>query len=223
MRYVPLLVALICSISTSAPLSAATIFNNGAPFIGLAANATFADSSGPSGFSEVADDFSLASGASTVRDVHWWGIYDSGVTPSSDQFTLKIYNDNSNAPGSLVLTLTIDSLSRTATSDVVTGRTVHAYHAAVPGVSLAPSTTYWLGISNNSGGNAWAWVQSNPFSGNLHQFSISNGSFGRRLDEAAFFLTDTIVPEPSTAALALVGGLALLGMAWKRRRVTNGN
>jgi hypothetical protein len=195
---------------------AAVIHDNGGPFIGLAAAASFADANNAS-FTEVADDFTLAAGLNTIRDIHWWGIYNTGIAnPPADGFTITIYDDSSGAPGAVNSAVNISSLVRTATADIVTDRTVYKYDAVVSDMTLTAGSTYWLGISNNSGGNAWAWVQSNPFSGNLHQYSVANGSFSLRQDEAAFNLTNDIVPEPSGIVLAGIAFLAAM-WGWKRR------
>ncbi|MBX9791855.1 MAG: PEP-CTERM sorting domain-containing protein [Pirellulales bacterium] len=203
--------------ATSAP--AAVIYNNGAPQLVPvpAQGAPFADAN-LSSFTEVADNFSLKAGLNVIRDIHWWGVYGSGTkAPPADAFAIKIYNDNGGTPGTLNSVVSISSLNRTATASTITGLTMYQYDAVVTALTLPDSTTFWLGISDNSGGNSWAWVQSANSGGNAWQYSASNGSFGRTTKEVAFNLTNDIVPEPSTIALFISGLVGLTLMRWRRR------
>jgi hypothetical protein len=193
----------------------AVIYNNGSPllFPAIAQGALFADTGSP--FNAAADDFSLAAGSNVIRDIHWWGTY--GGTPS-DAFSINIYNNNAGTVGSLLTSVNVVSLVRTATGSTINDRAMYAYDAVVSDIVLTPATTYWLGISNTSGGSgssAWAWVTS-ANSGNARQFS--SGIWGNSTNKALAFNLTNDVPEPSTYVLAAMGVAALL--AFKRRKVS---
>ncbi|MBX7166553.1 MAG: PEP-CTERM sorting domain-containing protein [Pirellulales bacterium] len=200
----------------------AVIFNNGTPQLvpTPAQGALFADANHVS-FTEAAENFSLGAGQNVIRDVHWWGIYNTGTVPAADAFTIQVYNNNAAAPGTVNTTLNLLNLTRTATGTTFSGRMLYLYDAVVADVALTASTTYWLGISNNSGGNDWAWAQSANSGGNAHQYSVANGSFFQSNKSLAFNLTNEIVPEPTSLTL-LSTGMALLGWASLARRRRRG-
>lgn len=198
--------------------SAAVIFSNGTPQFSPvpAQGALFAEAG--SSFSEAADNFSLGAGQNVIRDVHWWGVYGTNVVnPPADNFAIRIYDNSAAAPGTLNTTANILSLTRTLQVSTITGLRLYLYDAVISPIALAPSTTYWLGLSNTSGNN-WAWVQSANSGGNAYQYSPSTGTFGLRNKELAFNLTNDIVPEPSTTVLLIIGALTLAGGRLVRQR-----
>ena len=201
------------------PTRAAVIYDNGSPqqVPVPAQGALFADQ-GNGFFNAAADDFILPAGPGLIGDIHWWGTY--GITPGADAFAINIYNDNEGTVGTLAASVNVSSLTRTNTGLTNAGRTMYSYDAFITPIVLTPFTAYWLGISNTSGGtgsSAWAWVQSDNFSGNARQYSNSNGTWGNSTNKAlAFNLTDT-VPEPSTYVLLLTG-VAAWGLVARRRR-----
>lgn len=85
------------------------------------------------------------------------------------------------------------------------------------GLAYDPTTaTLYLNAGNLGGG------------GNLYTLDVATGAAtlvgpngptaGIGIDGLAFFPTVTAVPEPSTFALAAIGGAGLLGYGWRRRR-----
>ncbi len=191
-------------------IDAAVIYDNGGPLLTVAQGALFADESYIP--REAADDFTLPAGFNVIREIHWWGTHQ--VT-GGDAFTIKIYDDAGGAPGGLVTTVSLLSLSRHATATTILGKTMHAYDAVVADVALTPLTAYWLGISNNSNlttGGGWKWVISDD-TGNARQYSQETNLWEFRNKSLAFNLTN--VPEPSTYVMAAIGIVALL---FARRR-----
>lgn len=210
------MVGLSCSSAT-----AAIIFNNGNPQTAPipAQGAPFADA-GNTSFTQALDNFTLPAGQNTIRDLHWWGIYGSGIAnPPVDQFAINIYNDNAGGPGTLNTAVGLINVVRTKTMQTITGFTMYSYDAIVsPSITLTAGTNYWLGISNGSGGNSWAWVQSANSGGNARQWSSASGVYTATNKGLAFNITDTIVPEPSSVVLLAAGAMLVGGGQWVRRR-----
>ena len=49
---------------------------------------------GSEGFTLNADDLALQAGASTITDIHWWGVYASSNTATEpDNFTIRIFKE----------------------------------------------------------------------------------------------------------------------------------
>lgn len=197
-----------------------TVFDNGGPYdaVAIAEGGMLADVDHIS-FIEAADDFSLMAGSNTFNQVQWWGIYGSGTTPATDDFTLSIYADSSGSPGGLVQSLGINSVQRENSGlfNGVSNLPVYEYTAYVGNTTLAAGTSYWLGISNDSGGNNWAWVLHDPFTGNARVYSSQNMSFGvGQNSELSFNLKfDNSIPEPSTIGILAI--VAVFGCNRRRR------
>ena len=227
--------ALAMSTFTSAASADAIVYDNGPPLYTPESDqaAWVADSQGAVSI-EAADDFSLPSGNNRVYSIHWWGIYESGIAnPPGDDFTIKIYNDNTAikgapapAPNTVNTNVNIISLTRTSTGTFIEGLPVYEYGARVRGFSEIPpylsllggNFRYWLGISNDSGGNDWAWVQSANSAGAMYLKSATTQQWMATDKSLAFYFT--VVPEPSgmaLAALAVVG--AAVAAARRRWRV----
>ena len=74
-------------------------------------------------FNQVADNFVLTSGANTITDVHWWGVYgNTGTRTGSDDFTSRFFEDVLGLPGaSPFLEMPIGDAGGTFTGDFLAG------------------------------------------------------------------------------------------------------
>jgi hypothetical protein len=172
---------------------------------------------------QAADDFALLSGATIIRDVHWFGFYIGNITLPTDNFTLLIYADSSGAPGSLLHELSLGAVSRTPSGFMIATTPIFAYSADITAITdLSAGTTYWLSVLNDTTNQLgeWAWSD-NGTTGNAMFRTLPNGPWTATTFPIglAFSLTDDVtdgrVPEPST--LLLLGG-GMLGLAWRGLR-----
>ena len=197
------------------PTQADTIYDNGAP----AGNATFSDSSD---YFELADDFVLQPGASTITDVHWWGLYADGNTPPvADDFTIRIFADAGGAPNTAFLyEIPVSDANRSATGADLAGFDIYQYSADFSAIALNAGTTYWISIFNDSTNDLddyWYWMDSNGSGNNMARES-DGGSWSEQGTESAFTLTnDNLSPVPEPATVTLLG-LGLFAIAMRTRR-----
>lgn len=208
-------------------------YDNGPPLYAPVSEqgALLGDSQNPN-FIEVADEFKLPSGNNRIYNIHFWGVYTSGiVSPPTDDFTIKIYNDNTAikgapapAPNTVNTNVNIISLTRTAVGTLIDGLPVYEYDARVRGFNENPAYLSllggnfrsWLGISNNSGGNDWAWVQNGDSGGTAYQKDASTLQWIATDKNMAFYFS--VIPEPSTWIMAVLSGIGMVGVVARRRQ-----
>lgn len=177
-----------------------------------------------------AGGFILPAGRNVVRQVSWWGVYNGNpsILPPDD-FTISIYGvmpgnpDWDQVPAlSPLYSFDIATVSRRRTDWPLRflDWDVYAYTAAIGPIELAPNTTLYLSITNNTHrlGAGWGWCDADYGSGRI-------GFFRDDVEEPwtwngilpAFSLSSDQVPVPEPTTAALMGlGLVFLG-AWRGR------
>ncbi len=192
---------------------AGVIYDNGSPPDNGELSTYLAETGAPGFAEEVADDFILASGMSTIRDIHWWGGYFNPIGPGLvDDFTITIYNDAAVAPIPGTVNTVAHAVSVVRTPVTIGEFDLYFYTALVDEIALAPDTRYWLGLSNNSG-FGWGWAAGDGMGVLQQSLDTGSGQWISGSDSAAFYLTDDV---PAPGGLALVGVAGVLGA--RRRR-----
>jgi len=210
MKALRLLIMVVLVWGTAA--HAAVIFSNG----GIGNNGFISDTDFPPNGQFSADDFILATGANTITGIQWTGSYFPGNTPqAADVFTIQIYADVAGAPaaGAPLLTLPIGNPGRTDTGvNTLAGDDIFAYSVNVAPIVVAAGTRFWLSIFNNTSvdtNDNWFWTIQDG-AGNSFTRTDMAGAWSQINNRHDFTLIGTVVPEPSTLALLLIGGIGLL-------------
>ena len=158
---------------------------------------------------QVADDFTLTEDT-LITDIHWWGNYDTGTAPATDDFTITFYEDIFSRPGKQLDALSITRQSASGLTNI-NGVPVFKYDALLSApFEVLANTTYWVSIDNDPDGTAWYWLQSTQGNG---QNALQRDGWFPGDSDVAFELTT--VPEPTTLAVVAVG---LAGITVLRRK-----
>ncbi|MBI3880928.1 MAG: PEP-CTERM sorting domain-containing protein [Verrucomicrobia bacterium] len=132
----------------------------------------------------------------------------------SGTFSLSLYSDNANQPGTSLATLFTGI--NPGSGDILFGGLNQP---------LAPSSNYWLVLGENAGATmnlGWGVTLSSAGSGSGFQTttarSLNQGVNWSVDNSAPFQAVITAVPEPGSALLGLLGGGGLLWAARRDRR-----
>jgi hypothetical protein len=179
----------------------------------------------------MADDF-LCNDPAPVKAIRWWGSYrgETPVRPNSTGyaigFDLNIYLSTGAHPNSKPATGLPIFIGSLLAQEVfvgvdTTGDNVYRYDAylTTPFPQIM-GTEYFISIDKPTG-ESWGWHDSggsHPILDNAAFTPVSDSgpwyTFNPRTDLAF----EIMIPEPSTAGLALIGGGLLLGAALRRRK-----
>jgi hypothetical protein len=178
------------------------------------------DAGGLGNFATTYDNFTLASSA-TIQSVDFTGGYLPSPGPGAiTGFTISIFQDSSNSPGTLLYTAAIPGtghetfVGTDALSDLVYSYSENISFAASAG------TQYWLSIVPDlTLPYRWGWENSNVGDGVGYQQIF--GTLGRITSDSAFTLNDTpvpaSVPEPFTLGVFGVGLLSMGTLRYGRK------
>jgi hypothetical protein len=231
-----LLVAALALIAVlAAPAGADVLVSQASDFPGSGFEDSQYDPTVPGFFIQVFDNVKLTATA-TATGLSWEGGYPTSLDglnrPSANAITgfmIGIYADNgSGQPGTLIQSEnilgnageTLVGTDNNFASDTH-GQFTYDYSTVLPtAFTLTAGTTYWISIAAvlDPAIQTWGWHTS--VAGDQQAFSTAINGFVP--NDVAFTLTSTSVPEPSSLAMAGVGGLAALAFARRRRRVAIG-
>jgi len=216
-----LTLALLAGLTTFAGNAKAqtTLFDNGSPITNYSGG-YFADAAWQ--YYQAGNIFiPTASGIANVVDfagTYWNGGVPVAVPPS-DSFTLSLYSVSSGTPDSIIASSTLSGLTRTSLG-VIDGFTGYEFSGFLnTPFTLNSSTSYYLGISDQTTGGSYFSILKTAISGSATaEFSHNtNGTFVSRTDSLSFDLKNSAVPEPSTYALLGLGAIGML-MALRRKK-----
>lgn len=179
----------------------------------------------------VADDFTVAGAGWTVEGLSFFS-YQTGAA-SVFTFSNVVWSVVSGdvSTGAVVASGTTAAtngglqgyrVSSTTLAD--TNRAIFRVNLDVPDFNLAAGN-YWLrwGLTGSLASGPWQPPTADGVFGNAQQ-SLSNAAFAGVVDagdglgvEFPFVIQGSVVPEPGTWALMLAGGLAVAGLARRRR------
>ena len=112
----------------------------------------------------VADEFHLSQ-STTINKIVWWGGY-LNTSPSTDNFTIRLFADNGGKPGALIQVFSVgNNASRIATGNYVNppspgfvGRPEFSYSFTLFVAFAADGNTrYWVSIVNVPSSDIWVW------------------------------------------------------------------
>lgn len=175
-------------------------------------NGYFSDSSGNFSWQRMAENFTLGT-SSSVGAVGAWGIYYTNNI-KSDNFTVYIYADGGNLPGTLLYSGAAASANSVDTGvDAFGCRVYESTVTLATPFNATAGTQYWVSLDNRTGlGSDWAWITTSAFDG-IGAYTLDQGGSWNGLgDSESLRLYD--VPAPSSLALLGLGGL----IAGRRRR-----
>ena len=153
----------------------------------------------------------------TAVQVTGYNHFTSSIT-TANNMTVRVYQDGSSAPGSLIGSQSVALTSSTFVGTFgVSNTDVYKWTLNLAALNLAAGT-YWFGASHD-GTSGGGQVALNGVSGGDGAMAKFNGSAYQHMDntlgDQAFQVTGAPVPEPATMVLC---GLALAAATRRRAR-----
>jgi len=156
------------------------VFDNGEPDLveGFWSDFDYSDVDEGVITTQLADDFVLDPGASTITHVRWWGGYAwENTPPSLDGFyVILFFSPDSGKTMVPVHVFNASAAVRTPTGEVVTfpqgDYDVYMYEFEMAPLALAPGERYYLSVVNNTPGedDDWGWATSAPEAGFVYRW-----------------------------------------------------
>ncbi len=162
-------------------------------------------------------DSFVVSSSSSVQSITWWGVdinelLIGATTINPTSFTVSIFADSgSGTPGAQLASSTIGNSGNASVVGSLQGLSLYQYSGTLTTqFNVVAGTTYWLAIADATDNDDWFWATgSGP---NNSHVTVVGGQPSTSADDMAFALQGVAaaVPEPSSAALLLLGGIGAL-------------
>lgn len=127
---------------------------------------------------QVADDFVLTTGLSTVRHLTWWGLESGSI--SMNGFIVRIFEDDGtdHPKATPLYSFPLSGVSREATGSLSApawgSRPIYEYSVDLMSISVEPARIYYLSIVHNTG--LWDWMRRNDAVGGQYSHYRSEDS-----------------------------------------------
>jgi hypothetical protein len=168
--------------------------------------------SDPSSNQFIADDFSLSPGSNSITGIRWTGTYTSDPLTVPDNFRIQLFANVAGAPDlTPIISLSISDPGRTDTGLDIFVYDLFAYSVTVPPIIVAPDTTFWLSIVNDTSAviSNWAWGGQNVGTGAVRTSEAEPWSLAA-LEQDFTLFGPISIPEPGAIVLLGMGFFGLL-------------
>ena len=132
------------------------------------ASANFSDNDPHPAFGtfDIAEDFQLLFPAEIHR-LRFWGGYDDDAPVATDEFTIRIYENDGGIPGAVLYEEVGAATLRTATGAMFFRNDEYQYDVTLSSPLSLPAGTYMLSIANNTVGSAGTWLWARAWAGDI--------------------------------------------------------
>jgi len=118
------------------------------------------------GTNEVAEDFQLLFPAEINR-ITFWGGYENDMPVATDEFTVRIYENDNGIPGMLIHEESGPSASRIATGEIFFRNDEYLYEYTLAAPPQLSAGDYMISIANNTSGSATTWLWARAWAGDI--------------------------------------------------------
>jgi len=118
------------------------------------------------GTNEVAEDFQLLFPAAINR-ITFWGGYEDDMPVATDEFSIRIYENNNGIPGMLIHEESGPPASRIATGEIFFRNDEYLYEYTLAVPPQLSAGDYMISIANNTSGSATTWLWARAWAGDI--------------------------------------------------------
>jgi len=167
-------------------------------------------------FAKLYDNFTLSS-TLQINGLQWQGGYAVGDVGPINQFLIEFWSDSSGEPGTLVFSQSVSGNANETFLASSPNIAMYSYQVELSGLFEASAgTPYWLSIQARlNTPQQWAWASSNAGDGASVQDFLGDRFYDT--GDVAFRLN--AVPEPSVAALVVLGFAAMAAQMRRQRKL----
>ena len=190
--------------------SASVIYDNLSPASGAISEGASGVAIAPTDHGPFGDSFSTSS-AALLTDVKL--LLDDATPADGGTFTVSLYSNSSNAPGS-----PLDTLGTSPDSNLGTALAPFDVPVGIP-YPLTPSTRYWIEVQGTVGSGAkWSSESTSVGTGVAGEYQYYNGASHSNSIFTPYQAEVTVIPEPASLGVFAV---ATAGVLVRRRRIAS--